>query len=422
MLEQDDGENWDQSTRGQRGVVTGRYPLNYQMGLGHGEIIDDEDGPPHIDALRQRALQALAAPGLVGVDGGRELGGAEGEPLATGGNPLSMADLVAAAATSHAFALRDPAGWDEGRIGNQKSFERRYGWFPETPPKRSSRRPTRTSAYRYGKVSRGHDTIVERFDGLKLDALIILGNDQDEEFTEQSIAPQLAIFTGKEFTTRTGVKFNGAAGAGLPPASKTVRRASTSPASRACRTASSRRTPWGRSSSASSPEANVPIVPIYIESFRLPCPSPARCYAFGQALAAAVKAWPGNQRIGVVASGGISHYPQSFPFQYAQGVPMAKHGNVDHEYDRKLFELMSEGRYDELTKLTNQDLLDHGDTELHSWITLLGMVGDHEGRSARLRALLPRDHGHGRRLLGPGAGVGQVSALSIPQPSRSEIS
>ena len=51
MLEQDDGENWDQSTRGQRGVVTGRYPLNYQMGLGHGEIINDEIGPPRIDAF-----------------------------------------------------------------------------------------------------------------------------------------------------------------------------------------------------------------------------------------------------------------------------------------------------------------------------------------------------------------------------------
>src|SRR5690606_26594348 len=48
MLEQDDGENWDQSTRGVRGVVTGRYPLNYQMGKGHGEIIEDETTPPRI--------------------------------------------------------------------------------------------------------------------------------------------------------------------------------------------------------------------------------------------------------------------------------------------------------------------------------------------------------------------------------------
>ncbi|WP_176695936.1 aromatic ring-hydroxylating oxygenase subunit alpha [Phenylobacterium immobile] len=34
LLEQDDGENWDQSTRAMRGVVAQRYPLNFAMGTG----------------------------------------------------------------------------------------------------------------------------------------------------------------------------------------------------------------------------------------------------------------------------------------------------------------------------------------------------------------------------------------------------
>ncbi|MGE0060424.1 MAG: SRPBCC family protein, partial [Dehalococcoidia bacterium] len=50
MLEQDDGENWDQSTRGQQGVVSGRHPLHYAMGLGHGEIIKDEISPARIES------------------------------------------------------------------------------------------------------------------------------------------------------------------------------------------------------------------------------------------------------------------------------------------------------------------------------------------------------------------------------------
>ena len=37
LLEQDDGENWDQSTRATAGVVARRYPLNFAMGLGHGK-------------------------------------------------------------------------------------------------------------------------------------------------------------------------------------------------------------------------------------------------------------------------------------------------------------------------------------------------------------------------------------------------
>jgi phenylpropionate dioxygenase-like ring-hydroxylating dioxygenase large terminal subunit len=48
MLQQDDGENWEQSTLGTRGVVSRRYPLHYAMGLGRGEQQDDESGPPRI--------------------------------------------------------------------------------------------------------------------------------------------------------------------------------------------------------------------------------------------------------------------------------------------------------------------------------------------------------------------------------------
>jgi len=50
MLEQEDGENWDQSTRGTVGTVARRYPLNYSMGLGRGEIIEDELSPPRIES------------------------------------------------------------------------------------------------------------------------------------------------------------------------------------------------------------------------------------------------------------------------------------------------------------------------------------------------------------------------------------
>jgi hypothetical protein len=49
MLEQDDGENWGESTKGARGVISSRYPLNYAMGIGQGKVTTDEDGPPHIE-------------------------------------------------------------------------------------------------------------------------------------------------------------------------------------------------------------------------------------------------------------------------------------------------------------------------------------------------------------------------------------
>ncbi|WP_091741348.1 SRPBCC family protein [Phenylobacterium immobile] len=49
MLEQDDGENWDQSTRATSGVVARRYPLNFQMGKGLGTPTKPATGPNYID-------------------------------------------------------------------------------------------------------------------------------------------------------------------------------------------------------------------------------------------------------------------------------------------------------------------------------------------------------------------------------------
>src|SRR5690606_28970751 len=51
LHEQDDGENWDQSTKAMLGAVSQRYPLHYAMGIGHGEIVDDETSPPRIETF-----------------------------------------------------------------------------------------------------------------------------------------------------------------------------------------------------------------------------------------------------------------------------------------------------------------------------------------------------------------------------------
>ena len=50
LLEQDDGENWDQSTRATAGVVARRYPLNFTMDKGHAAIKRD-GGVPHVDTV-----------------------------------------------------------------------------------------------------------------------------------------------------------------------------------------------------------------------------------------------------------------------------------------------------------------------------------------------------------------------------------
>ena len=52
LFEQDDGENWEQSTLGTRGAVARRYPFHYAMGMGHEEWVPaDADAPGRLNEL-----------------------------------------------------------------------------------------------------------------------------------------------------------------------------------------------------------------------------------------------------------------------------------------------------------------------------------------------------------------------------------
>ncbi len=52
IFEQDDGENWVQSTAAAGTPVSRRYDLNYAMGLGKGEIVPGQNGePPRVETL-----------------------------------------------------------------------------------------------------------------------------------------------------------------------------------------------------------------------------------------------------------------------------------------------------------------------------------------------------------------------------------
>jgi len=51
MFEQDDGENWAQSTLGALGKVSQQYDLHYAMGLGRGELVEEGDTPPLLKSL-----------------------------------------------------------------------------------------------------------------------------------------------------------------------------------------------------------------------------------------------------------------------------------------------------------------------------------------------------------------------------------
>ena len=52
-----------------------------------------------------------------------------------------------------------------------------------------------------------------------------------------------------------------------------------------------------------------PVVPIFMNTYFPPNQaSPRRCYRLGQAIRAAIDSYPVDARIGILASGGLSHF------------------------------------------------------------------------------------------------------------------
>jgi protocatechuate 4,5-dioxygenase beta chain len=57
------------------------------------------------------------------------------------------------------------------------------------------------------------------------------------------------------------------------------------------------------------PDQQWPVrtVPICVNTVQVPLPSAARCYRLGEAIARAIATWPGDERVVVLGSGGLSH-------------------------------------------------------------------------------------------------------------------
>ena len=100
----------------------------------------------------------------------------------------------------------------------------------------------------------------------------------------------------------------------------------------------------------------VPNVPIYQNTFFPPNqPTPGRAYHFGQVLREAIESWPSDQRVAVFASGGMSHFV------------------IDEEFDRKFVAALKNRDKGYLTSIPQSDL-QSGTSELKSWIALAGVV------------------------------------------------
>jgi 2,3-dihydroxyphenylpropionate 1,2-dioxygenase len=113
----------------------------------------------------------------------------------------------------------------------------------------------------------------------------------------------------------------------------------------------------------SMPAPALPIVPLYVNVYLPPQPTPRRCHEWGQALRRILDRRP--ERVALLASGGLSHYPGT-----------ERYASPDYEWDRRLLQGLAEGQGPATARLTGDELDKAGNVELRTWIVLLGAVGD----------------------------------------------
>jgi 2,3-dihydroxyphenylpropionate 1,2-dioxygenase len=111
------------------------------------------------------------------------------------------------------------------------------------------------------------------------------------------------------------------------------------------------------------PEPRIPILPIYVNTWVAPAPTPRRCYQVGELIReVAVKS---AERVAILATGGLSHFPGS-----------SRIGEIDTQFDHKLLEVMRQGKGPSLADYSVDELLKAGDSEFLNWMVVVGAVGN----------------------------------------------
>jgi 3-O-methylgallate 3,4-dioxygenase len=283
-----------------------------------------------------------------------------------------MAQLVAAFGSSHSpmlasriedwqtgFLARDQARQFVDLDGNACDYTQLLARAPADAPQRIA--PGHLMR-RHGEAMAAMARLRDDVAAARLDALIIVGDDQEELFHHDNM-PAIGIYYGETIRGR------------LPYQREIVESDYPCDAALARHLiAALQQDGFDLSVMRSLPEGQreghaysfvhrfylpdgVPIVPVFLNAYYPPNqPLPARCVALGEALRRAIEAFRGVMRIGIMASGGLSHFVVDEPFDRALIAAL-------HHKDMAFF------RDAPLTKLQS------GSSEIRNWLCLAGTLG-----------------------------------------------
>jgi protocatechuate 4,5-dioxygenase beta chain len=111
----------------------------------------------------------------------------------------------------------------------------------------------------------------------------------------------------------------------------------------------------------------VKVVPVCLNTVQLPLPSARRCHALGEAIGRAVRSWPGDERVLVLGTGGLSHQLDG-----------ERAGFINKAFDQQFMDsLVREPRW--ATRFSTAELVQQAGTqgvELLMWLAARAALGE----------------------------------------------
>ena len=298
-----------------------------------------------------------------------------------------MARLVAAFGSSHSPALNSPA---EDMAGHARRDEMYQGHLDRDGRKVSyaellARAPARLKdeiaeeriRARVAACERHIERLAGAIAAARLDALVVVGDDQREQYLEDN-QPAFLVYCGEaienapmalpenapEYWKRARSQYHEPdAPRRYPVASRLALHITEFLVDQAFDVAYGKTLPRPRGEGHAfgfvhrrllAGGTALPIVPLVVNTYYPPNqPRPARCHAIGTAVRNAIESFAQDQRVGIIASGGLSHF------------------TVDEELDRQVLAGCRSGSGEALRAIAASKL-NSGSSEIRNWIVAAG--------------------------------------------------
>jgi aromatic ring-opening dioxygenase catalytic subunit (LigB family) len=140
---------------------------------------------------------------------------------------------------------------------------------------------------------------------------------------------------------------------------------------------------------------DVPVVPLFINCNTPPLPSLRRCRQLGVAIRDVVAELPGELRVGVLGTGGVSHW-----------VGLPRFGDINEEWDRRFLSLLETGGTEEILGWPDDEILDqagNGALEIRTWVLAQAASGTSAGRLLEYQPMPEWNIGIGVMTMGAGS-------------------